>query len=216
MARKVDEAKHAEVVFAAFEALRRRGVVGVSMADIAADIGMSRSALYWYFKGLGELFEAVLELVLERQEGAVAQAVAAASHPIDQIAAWMRTTVRGYDADPDLLAVLLQLWAIARPDSKDETLSAFQRRFEPLHAAACAILRQGIEDGTVAPCDPVAIVDLCAVVVDGALVHHVSRRLDAVALVEGFLAQVLLPLRRTPQACQPVTRRSAEDWMTWD
>ncbi len=216
MARKVDAGKHAEVVAAAFDALRRRGVVGVSMADLAADLGMSRSALYWYFGGLSELFEAVLEQVLARQEDATTRAVLEHDHPIDQIAAWMRTTVRQYAADPELLAVLLQLWATARPDSKDETLDTFQQRFEPVRALACQALRDGITAGLVAPCDPVAVIDLCAVVVDGALVHHVSRRLDAVALVEHFLGGVLLPLRREGKQGHEIPRRSAEDWMAWD
>jgi AcrR family transcriptional regulator len=216
MARKVDAEKHAEVVAAAFEALRRRGVVGVSMADLAGDLGMSRSALYWYFGGLSELFEAVLEQVLARQEAAAARAIFEVEHPIDQIAAWMRATVRQYDEDPDLLAVLLQLWATARPDSKDETLDTFQQRFLPLRALACQALQDGIERGAVAPCDATAIIDLCAVVVDGALVHHVSRRLDAVALVEHFLQHILLPLRREAQPSPTIPRRSAEDWMAWD
>lgn len=216
MARKVDAGKHAEVVAAAFEALRRRGVVGVSMADLANDLGMSRSALYWYFGGLSELFEAVLEQVLERQEQAAVAAIAEVDHPIDQIAAWMRATVRQYHTDPDLLPVLLQLWATARPDSKDETLDTFQQRFGPLRALACQALEHGMAHGLVAPCDPAAVIDLCAVVVDGALVHHVSRRLDAVALVEHYLQIVLLPLRRDGKAPADVPRRSAEDWMAWD
>ncbi|MEY3012564.1 MAG: hypothetical protein RIT45_1299, partial [Pseudomonadota bacterium] len=35
MARQVDAERHEAVILQAFEALRRRGVVGVSMADIA-------------------------------------------------------------------------------------------------------------------------------------------------------------------------------------
>lgn len=216
MARKVDAEKHAEVVAAAFDALRRRGVVGVSMADLATDLGMSRSALYWYFGGLSELFEQVLAQVLERQGAATARAIVDVDHPIDQIAAWMRATVKQYDEDPDLLAVLLQLWATARPGSKDETLDTFQQHFMPLRELACQALREGIARGEVAPCDTAAIVDLCAVVVDGALVHHVSRHLDAVGLVEHFLNQVLLPLRRDTATTKSNPRRSAEDWMAWD
>jgi AcrR family transcriptional regulator len=243
MARPVDEDKHREVVLAAFEALRRRGVVGVTMADIASDLGMSRSALYWYVHGLSELFEQVLASVLERQAIATMSAVAEAEGPIEQVAAWMRATVRFYGDDPDLIGVLLQLWATARPGSKDETLQTFRERFEPLHAAAHELLREGIARGEVAPCDPVAIINLCAVVLDGALVHRFSRSIDSEALVDDFLARVLLPLRRDgardrvadvdavviPAAIPgtdageiafanrpSVPRRSAEDWMAWD
>ena len=236
MARQVDAERHEAVILQAFEALRRRGVVGVSMADIAADLGIKRSALYWYFRGLPELFEHVLEIVLGRQGEAVAAAVAEASHPVDALAAWMRATARFYRDDPDLLAVLLQLWATARPDSKDETIAAFRVRFAPLFEGAIAELRGGVEAGHVAACDPAAIVDLCAAALDGALVHGLVRGIDAPALVEAFVATVLEPLRREPTAtARTIPRRSVEkkagaagattsearlrggdDWMSWD
>lgn len=225
MARPIDQARHREVVLAAFEALRRRGVVGVTMADLAGDLGMGRSALYWYFAGLGELFEAVLELVLDRQGGIVAAEVLSQSHPLDQIAAWMRTTVRIYHDDPGLLAVLLQLWATARPDAPDATLAVFRARFEPLHALACEQIEAGIAAGDIAPCQPRALVDLCAAVVDGALVHRLSRGIDSLGLIEEFLDAVVWPLRQQTGVRQPtrvrpppkplpkpVPRRTDEDW----
>lgn len=237
MARPIDEEKHYEVVLAAFDSLRRRGVVGVTMADIAGDLGMSRSALYWYVHGLGELFEQMLELVLERQGFVTLQAVTAVSHPLDQLAAWMRATARFYSEDPDLIGVLLQLWATARPGSKDETLEAFRVRFEPVHEAARGLIIDGIAAGQIADCDPVALVDLCAVVLDGALVHRLSRGLDSAKVIDEFLALVVAPLRRNEVAAdrcaaqpeihrQSVHQRSVEnpaprpakreDWMAWD
>ncbi len=219
MARKVDTQRHDEVIASAFVALQRRGVVGVSMADLAADLGMSRSALYWYFDGLPSLFEQALAQLLTSQGEAVAAALDGVDHPVDALAAWMRATVGHHHEAPERLAALLQLWAVARPGDKDPTLQTFAAIFEPMREAGVDALRAGVAEGKVAPCDTGAIFDLCAVVVDGSLVHRVSRGLDGVAVVEDFIARVLLPLRRPGRSDTPTpvkTRRSVEQSMAWD
>ena len=69
MARRPDPNRKAELARAAFAALRERGVVGTTMSEVALALGMKRPALYYHFKDLGELFDAVLTAVLAGQAG---------------------------------------------------------------------------------------------------------------------------------------------------
>ena len=59
MARTPDLVKRAEIAEQSFEFIRTRGFQKRTMRDIAKALGMKRSTLYWYYRDLGGIFEAV-------------------------------------------------------------------------------------------------------------------------------------------------------------
>ncbi len=195
MARKPDPNRKTELALAAFAALRERGVVGMTMSEIALALGMKRPALYYYFKDLGELFDAVLTAVLADQQAYVLQRLQPDDHPIDALAAWMRATLAFYEADPQLIGLLLQFWAVGRPDAARDVLDRARDLVEPIRQFAVALLEDAVRDGRVRPCAPEPMLDLCVAVVDGCLVERISRGVDPHATLELFIAQVLLPLK---------------------
>lgn len=67
MGRHVSMERRRELALAAFEAIRTRGLYGITMSELAGLLGLKRSTAYWYFRDLGHVFEIVLEHVLERQ-----------------------------------------------------------------------------------------------------------------------------------------------------
>ncbi|GEM_PF-582102 len=209
MARTVDKARHAELANKALEAIRKRGVHGVTMRDIAEDLGIKRSTLYWYFKGLGDVFDVVLTDLLERQTAFVMQRLDGVDHPIVLLDAWMRAMLDFYADDPQLIQVLAQLWAAGRSDSTDGVVKAALDEFLPLRDMAVHAIEMGIDAGQVAPCDAAGLVDLCASLVDGVLIHQVSRNVQTAPMLSVFQRQVLQPLHLgdwTPEpigACPP-------------
>ena len=210
MARTTDHARHDDIAWRAFEAIRARGIHGVSMSDVAADLGMKRSSLYWYFNGLDAIFEAVLERTLERLGTFVAAQVADADHPIALMSAWMEAVVAFYDDDPQLIGVLAQFWALGSSHNPDAVLERTRTFLQPILAGAVEMLEQGMAAGTVEPCDPPALVDLCVATVDGLLVHQVSRGVAPRPALRLFIDAVLTPLERRP-APTPTARWFAEE-----
>ncbi len=198
MARTTDHARHAEIAWRAFEAIRARGVHGVTMSDVAADLGMKRSSLYWYFDSLDAIFKTVLEHTLERLGTFVTERVADVEHPIDVIDAWMSAVVAFYDDDTALIAVLTRFWAMGSSNGTEEVFERTQAFFEPVHAGAVEMLIEGMKEGTVAPCEPAALVDLCAAAVDGLLIQRISRDIAPSAGLAVFREAVLEPLIRRP------------------
>ena len=198
MARTKDKARHEEIAWKAVEAIRARGVHGVTMSDVANDLSMKRSSLYWYFDSLDAIFEAVLERTLERLSTFVADRVADIDHPIDLIDAWMTAVVAFYDDDPDLIAVLTRFWALGSGRSPEAVFERTRAFFEPIHAGAVEMLQEGMRTGTVGSCQPAALIDLCAATVDGLVVHQVSRNIDPHRGLAVFRKAVLEPLARRP------------------
>lgn len=70
------------------------------------------------------------------------------------------------------------------------------KSFGPVRAAGIERLKQGIREGTVAPCDPAGIVDLVAVTLDGYLLHRILRGLRWEDVRAVLWERVLAPLKR--------------------
>lgn len=196
MPRPVDPKRREDIAQAAFELLKAQGATRMTMSGIAQALGMKRPTLYWYFKDIGAIFDAVLERILAESAVYVLEHMSGASkHPIDVLIAYMES-VHGFFAgrEEDLLA-LVQLWAVGNPNAPGEVLERTRRYFEPRRSALLAVLENGIEAGLVTPCDHEAVLDLISALVDGMLLHRITRKLE-LAPLHGLIRQTLLePLR---------------------
>ncbi|MCL4761105.1 MAG: TetR family transcriptional regulator [Burkholderiales bacterium] len=90
MVRKTKEAALATreaLIDAAERAFRRNGVMRTSLADVAAEAGMTRGAIYWHFRDKAELLEAMCARTTMPMDAALAEA---ARHPPDDPLAALR------------------------------------------------------------------------------------------------------------------------------
>lgn len=105
--------RHADHRGALMAAARRllaaRGVSGFSVAAVAAEAGVSKSAFYYYFPSLEALVAAWSEQALEAEADALVAAVDAAPDGIAALGALLRARVALYAADFDAFR-LLYLW----------------------------------------------------------------------------------------------------------
>ncbi len=196
MPRTVDVARRAELADKAADAIRARGVHNTTMSDLAAELGVKRPTLYFYFKDLGAVFEAVLEETQKAYFSFVTAKVAGVAHPIDLLTAVMHATLEFHQGRRDRIVLLFQLWAAGGGDA-DRALAKNRELTDPMRAILVRQVEAGVADGRVAPCDPVRLCDLTLSVLDGALVHEVTRSASALPIVEEFERRVLAPLRRT-------------------
>lgn len=198
MARPTNNDRKLEIALGAFEVIRERGAHRTTMSDIAAALEMKRPTLYFHFPNLSAIFEAVLEHTLAELQALRQSQMAGISHPIDLIDAHIGA-VRDYFAErQDFIVVMFQLWAAGSEPGPDSVFRRTSAHFDALREGTAELLRQGIEAGFVAPCDPDVLVDLVGAFVDGCLVHGIARGIDTGPMHDLFRAQVLTPLRRHP------------------
>lgn len=202
-------AKRREIAARAFEAIRARGVHRTTMSDIAAALEMKRPTLYWYFKDLGEIFDAVVQDTDARLRAFVAGRLTDARHPIDYLDELMQASVDFYEGRRDYIIVLFQLWAVSASQDPERILRRGREFIEPVREALVARVRQGIDEGLVAPCDADKIVDLVLSVIDGAQVQRVTRDAAMRPILDAFREYVLAPLRLPgPEGDRAAARRS--------
>ncbi|HTJ44668.1 MAG TPA: TetR/AcrR family transcriptional regulator [Kofleriaceae bacterium] len=196
MARAPDLARRAELAARAFDVIRTRGVTNTTMSDLAAELGLKRPTLYFYFKDLGAVFEAVLEETQRTYFAHVTSKVAGVVHPIDLLAQVMRATLEFHQGRRDRIVLLFQLWAVGGSDP-EQVIAKNRELVEPMRALLVKTIEQGVAGGWIAPCDPARLVDLALTVLDGSLVHEVIRSQSSLPLVDEFEKRVLAPLRRS-------------------
>lgn len=203
MARPVDLARRADLALGALAFVRSQGMRRVTMSELANALGMGRPALYWYFRNLGEVFEAVLTVILDRQREFLQALLHDGQTPLDLIEAWLRGVCAFYAEDPQLLAVLIQFWAMGEPDQPERVLAATRDYALALQDAATVLLREAIGEGRVAECEVDTLVALCAGVLDGLLIQQVRQGTDPLPALDLFCRRVLDPLRPPQPRSRP-------------
>lgn len=197
MARTPDMKRRAEIAAHAFEVLREKGLRRTGMAEVAAALGMKRPTLYWYFKDLGELFDAVLAEAMERAARFVADRIMAAPrHPIDLLHAFLRAVSEFHADSGGFVIGMLQLWAAGAPQDAERVLARSRAQAEAWRNLAIGVVEAGIRAGQVVPCDAAALVDAVRAIADGLTVQAaVGGSGEAGALLDLVRDRLLEPLR---------------------
>jgi len=95
--------------------LLREGVGGTTLDAVAREVGVSKTALYYYFRSKDALLFELVFRTLDEQAHAVHDAVAVARDGGDALRAIIRETVRGFAAKVDDFRLVYMAGQIAGP-----------------------------------------------------------------------------------------------------
>ncbi|MCD0449178.1 TetR family transcriptional regulator [Actinocorallia sp. API 0066] len=95
----IEEARRAQIVEAAKEAVAELGYARASLARIAERAGISKSVISYHFDGKSELLEQVARQYLDAAGTAVEARLAEAGGPVARIRAWVDAQLEYFTAD---------------------------------------------------------------------------------------------------------------------
>lgn len=198
MARPVDKAKRRELALAALEVLRTEGLQQATMSGLAKALGLKRPTLYFYFPGIPDLFAALFEILRDDELSFVAEHMRGISHPLDALSTFLRAEhafvkERGLD---DVILLMASFWASGSDADRSRFRALVLKDLLPARTLFVTLLEQGIQQGTIAPCNSEALVDMVFALQDGILVQGGLRDIDAEGVFRLVEQQVLGPLRR--------------------
>lgn len=205
MARPPDPERRRELARRAVEVLEREGL-GLSTTQLAAALGVKRPTLLYHFPEQGQLVAAALEDLLTEQATFVLGRIAPHAHPIDRLYAQLCAVHAFHHEREGRVVFLTQAIAALAGPRLDAIVAVGNQVFEPHRRAVVEALRRGMADGTVAPCDPEALVALVRAVTDGLMVQRVMTGLALTPVHEMVWERLLRPLRL---ADAPVERPAA-------
>lgn len=197
MARPADPEKRRELARRAVAVLQREGL-DVSTARLAAALRVKRPTLLYHFPTRSHVVEMALEDLLTQQAAYVLQRMGRVEHPVEQLYEQVRAVHAFHHGHESRMVFLTQAVAACAGERLGELVEAGNRVFEPFRQATLQRLRHGIRNGTVAPCDPEALMMLVRAMIDGLLVQRVMTRRSLTPAHELLWSHLLQPLIRKP------------------
>ena len=197
MARPPEPEKRLELAREAAQVLEREGLE-ISTSRLAEALGLNRSTLLYHFPTRARIIETALEALLTEQAMFVIAKVEKHRHPIDRLYAQLRA-VHEFHHGREARIVFLSQAIAASGDRMAAIIEVGNQVFELHRRAAADRVREGIERGTVAPCDADALVNTVRAVTDGLMVQRVMTGLDLAPVHELLWKNLLAPLKRKPE-----------------
>lgn len=198
MARPKEPAKRVELALRAIEILEREGVE-ISTERLAGKIGIKRPTLLYHFPSYASIGEEAVKHYAASAQAFVAARLEPYSHPVDRVfqhAVAVADYQRGKEAR---FLFLTHLIASTSGQRLSQVAQATALYFEAHRAHLVKQLREGIDAGLVAPCDPKAIVMMIRGLADGLMIQRVATKDDTGCVYELLWNAVLAPLKRQPQ-----------------
>jgi len=128
----------------------RQGYHGLSMREIAEAVGVSKAALYYYFKDKEELFLALLDNCLDENEKLLEQAQVQAHDCRGRIKIFVRGILSQPPGQRALIRLASQEMGLLSPPARQALYARYHSKFiDRLRA----ILQEGIESGELRPFD---------------------------------------------------------------
>ncbi len=147
----VSEERRGQILDAAEKVFADKGLAKARMDDIVAEAGLSKGALYWYYKGKDAIIRAILDRVFAgeiREAEALVDAPGSAS---DRMRLFVGYAVREYVRLEHLASLAYEFIALgARSKTVRSAIMGYFRHYLDILGQ---IIQQGIDSGEFVPCD---------------------------------------------------------------
>jgi AcrR family transcriptional regulator len=150
------ESRKAEILNAALKCFNTRGYYKTSLDDVAQRLGITKAAIYYYFKSKKKLFIEVFHSNVDRYFDAISKGLNYTSNdPIGYIDNRIKKSGEIFKKNIDVFKFCLEFISVSarEPDLKMEVTHFYEHRV----ADFSTMMRKGIEDGKFHHCDAESI-----------------------------------------------------------
>lgn len=193
MARPLEHDKRRTLAREAVAVMQREGV-DVSMTRVAEALGLKRPTLLYHFPTRAHIVETALEEMMMAQAAFVLARLQTETHPLRRLYAQVRAVHEFHHGNEARLVFLTQAIATTGGERMTAILEGAARIFEAHRRGNADRIRAGIAAGTVAPCDPDALVQLVRSVTDGLMLQRVTEGIDLEPVHTLLWEKLLAPL----------------------
>jgi AcrR family transcriptional regulator len=163
----VSKERTQQILDAAIRVFSRLGFHNASMDDIVAESGLSKGALYWYFKSKDDIIIAILDAIFARELAGARALPDAPGTAQERLLQFIRLTVDEIQGMKVLLPIAYEFYSLAfRNKAVQKTLSNY---FASYLSALVPLIEQGIARGEFRAVDPEQTAFAIGAVIEGTL-----------------------------------------------
>src|SRR5262245_60612914 len=86
----------------------RRGFAGIGLAEVAEQVGLSKSSLFHHFTSKAQLYAAVMARILDRIESTLMRSLALGGSPAERLERWLDVIIDLLAQHPTYARLLLR------------------------------------------------------------------------------------------------------------
>ncbi|MFL7791919.1 MAG: TetR/AcrR family transcriptional regulator, partial [Anaerolineae bacterium] len=160
------------------------------MDDIVAESGLSKGAIYWYFKSKDDVFQAAFTSMFEAVGTGSVMALQACETAAERLRVGARTMV-GLTRDIEgYFALIIEFWA--QSENRDEVMGFWAEMLIQYQQAIAAIFEGGIQSGEFKDVDADALAWMIMTAYDGLAAYDMMiPNLDMDKISETFIETLL-------------------------
>lgn len=162
-----------QITAAALASLNREGMRGLTLAAVSRRVGVVPSACYRHFRNKEELFDSVIDLLLERMSGNVQRVRRRTPDPLERLRFLLFLQVELIQKNPGFPGIIFNGELVLGNQARRERIYRGIRQFQE---GIAGIIREGQSAGLIRKDrDPgTAALNLIGIVQPGAFLRHLS------------------------------------------
>jgi AcrR family transcriptional regulator len=190
----VSAERRAQIIGAALACFGRKGYVNTTMNDIVAESGLSKGAIYWYFKSKDDLFEAALTSIFEGVAVESMQAMMACETSAERLRVGAQSMVALCRDIEGYFGLIVEFWA--QSENRDEAMAFWAQMLTQYQQAVAAIFEEGARAGEFREVDASALAWMIMAAYDGLAAYDMMMPdLDMDRVSETFVETLLKGLK---------------------
>lgn len=192
----VSQVRIDQILTAATAVFARQGFHNARMDDIVAESGLSKGALYWYFKSKDDIISAILVNLFERELADLQNLVTKGESASERILEFARNSIEDMKRMMRILPITYEFYALAFRNKKvSQTLRKYLRNYMRILPP---IIQQGIQDREFRSVDPKETAIALGAVIEGTTLLWIFDRetIDLEKDVETGVVYILEGIKR--------------------
>ncbi len=186
----VSEERRAQIIEAALACFTRKGYANTTMDDIVAESGLSKGAIYWYFKSKDDVFQAAFTSMFEAVSAESMTALQACETAAERLRVGAQTMVSLARDIEGYFGLIVEFWA--QSENRDEVMGFWAEMLAQYHQVIAAILEGGVQTGKFRPVDASALTWMIMAAYDGLAAYNMMMPdLDMDKISEAFIETLL-------------------------
>lgn len=176
---RTKEDRKTQILDAAIACFAKNGYYETTMDHIVQAAGLSKGALYWYFKSKKVLFRALVELWFAEILEGLAPVMAQAKSAEEKLICVVDSTEKSASAQPELARAMLEFFTLATRDSElqDWLVNVYVDYYELVKR----LIDEGIAGGEFRAVDSGQMARMILAYIDGVQFHREIFPLDSEA-----------------------------------